>query len=490
MSREITDRYMNMYAYAVSVYENNIYDESSIMAYAGVDDVNAEVKKELDYMWGNGIDAFITQATEYVEKCDINTLEGLTRLKACCIYFDLRITYESDDCNSMGEQQYISLYNLLPIIDDSYVVVDALNSNYIETGIWINPKYSVSAAIDSKTGKKKRVGNRDALHGLNKDFNHIFYIDFKPNIRIRNVVISNADIRNNLFKVGFAPMTSSDIHLQEKEVPLDTPKGRVKGIAVDKLFEVQYLNNRFRADYLAASQNGVCVLFYPEMLGTEGIVEEHAGYNVMVRDMSLEQLGNGVNVPKLTLLPSCWKDGSNYVTIVYQDGTVIGRQYKRKPFVDVHEKKQEAIIPREEYCYYIIHIPGVHRIGVMLCAEFLDDELRMFMTRDLQITLLIVPSYSHGERDFLNLLHSGRSYGTSVIWGDCCGAVSDTDRAIGGVGFVDDDRTRNFGSIKQCDGTCGVCQNSCLFEVNMPVEYYYKKLNGINDSNFIHHKIM
>ena len=65
----------------------------------------------------------------------------------------------------------------------------------------------------------------------------------------------------------------------------------------------------------------------------------------------------------------------------------------------------------------------------MICAQFLAEDKQNnaeILFRCLGVDLLLVPSYSRGERDFVNKLGRFQEYGVSVVWGDSCNAVRET----------------------------------------------------------------
>ena len=167
-------------------------------------------------------------------------------------------------------------------------------------------------------------------------------------------------------------------------------------------------------------------------------------------------------------LPTWWRDGINSATLVYQDGTILGAQRKYIPYVNEKERWLEALRKEAEQEYLIVHIPGLHRIAVTICAEFpqLRDHMAKTLCGELCATLILVPSYSRGEQEFLNSLPTLKDYGVTVVWGNCCGAVK-KPRVIGGCSIAGFDTMHRFGPNCQCEGSCGD-RRACLYLVEIP----------------------
>lgn len=243
------------------------------------------------------------------------------------------------------------------------------------------------------------------------------------------------------------------------------------GIRVNGVKYARFLRARFIRDWNTCCDCGADIMFSPEMLGTKELEERSGKYHKILRQLSMEALAQKRKPPLLTFLPSYWCDGVNSTTVVYQNGTILGVQPKYTPYVDVSCGHMEALLQQDERHLLVIHIPGVHRIVVMICADFLaiqSSQTRRFICEELGATMILVPSYSHGEQDFINLLPSLKSYGTTVVWGDCCSAVK-TPRIIGASSIAGIDDIVRFGSQCQCDGICKSSQ-SCVFLVSLPLQ--------------------
>jgi predicted amidohydrolase len=202
------------------------------------------------------------------------------------------------------------------------------------------------------------------------------------------------------------------------------------------------------------------------------------------------RLRNGESLPALTILPSRWSEQHNRATIVGWDGEVLACQDKHIPFVDQKNNKIEALMDLNERVTVLIHIPSVHRIAIVICAEFLSDSksMREVICGNLGATLIIVPSYSRGEQDFINTLSALKGYGTTVIWGNCCGAVRGEQKAIGGCGIAGTTKTEIFSSVCKCGYSCENI-SACIFMVEIPLDFELQKTNKFDKAECVTHKI-
>lgn len=303
---------------------------------------------------------------------------------------------------------------------------------------------------------------------------HSCYTTHRDNrYAIRHVILPYEYVKgkeDGRLRIAFSPMSSSANLLKCSDTTITRGGILHTGIQVHGVTHAVNLRDRFIRDWYFASECGVDILFGPEMLGTADLEERTSKYNKLLHRLGLEVMGRGGCPPTLTFLPSFWHEGVSSTTVVYQDGSILGVQPKYVPYVDMANHRMEALLEQEQRRLLVIHIPGVHRIVVMICADFLDiqsSETRKFICEELGATMILVPSYSQGEQDFINLLPSLKSYGTTVVWGNCCGAAK-APRVIGACSIAGTDSLVRFGSECRCGGSCKG-RRSCLFLVDLPL---------------------
>lgn len=224
------------------------------------------------------------------------------------------------------------------------------------------------------------------------------------------------------------------------------------------------------------------------MLGIPELELEVGGFNRFFHKFYMDMRAKGKEPPFLTILPSFWHDGVNSVTVIDRFGRIIGRQKKRKRFYYRSQRCVEALQESDPNELLIIHVTGLHRIAITICADFLmmeEQQLKELLCAELGVTMLVVPSYSQGEQDFMNGLLSLARFGTTVIWGDCCGAVKPS-RIIGSCGVAGTDIPLKFGRYCKCGFSCKGRQ-SCVFLAKIPQIIIREKPGSPDLSDAVEH---
>lgn len=220
------------------------------------------------------------------------------------------------------------------------------------------------------------------------------------------------------------------------------------------------------------------------MLATDNMIRIEHGGSTFLKPLLMLAAINGLNAPRLTIMPTHWKNRENRLLIFDETGRHLGTQFKCTPYVDKKAHRMEALSQVNDSNILMIHMKNQQHIAIAICAEFIANPERInhFLCEQLGATLILVPSYSNGERDFIDSLSTLKPYGTSVIWGNCCGAVCDdspqmhTQRTIGGCSYAGIDCPNRFGTIANCNFHCGA-SSVCLFVVNIPTAVSQGKIS-------------
>lgn len=375
---------------------------------------------------------------------------------------------------------------MVPLSGKKPVFVDQLNSNDRETGIQLHPKFEVCRMFNQQTGAYEPFANRDVFDGLNGQLNAVGYVRYNEKTVIHHVVLPNDCRERNpdgILRVAFCPMTDNPKILRLDKRTVERQGITMEGRGVEAITDPEQILAVFREAYLAACRMRVDILVFPEMLGLEALEEAQAGTNLAVMDLLpaveelSEELGEELRPPMLVFLPTWWRDGINSTTVVYENGKILGRQKKYIPYVNTKENWMEALREEDVRHTLMIHLPGVHRIATVICAEFqsLRDHLAKELCGGLGATLILVQSYTKGEQDFLNSLSTLKDYGTTVVWGNCCGAAQ-APRVTGGCSIAGLDRIHRFGDHCVCGDACQQCR-ACLYVVKLPLELSRTKPN-------------
>lgn len=439
---------------------------NNLFALANFAQIEQESKKEFNSFWNLGQEQFLSRMEKKIAQLETSTSQDKYIIAyVFCIKMDEKITYVNDNNpNNMSISSLISIKPNRPTIQRG-----PLNPNYKDTLIEIHPKFGVYDIIEKgEETKSRELSNKDAFTGINGLLKKISYTTHSPKFQVTDIILDFPDsFTGESLTIGFSPMTNQDIiKLENKQTMVNGLSFDVSGSSIKEKKE-SFLENRLEDLWIKASELNTDIVFFPEMLGVKTWEVIENSYHSSVKRAFEKVIELGFSPPKLTFLPSFCENNSNSISIVYQDGQALGKQNKQRPFIDRTNHKMEAVTPAETQTIIVIHIPGVHRIAIMICSDYLTCSLDMQkkLFADLGITLLLVPSYSRGEQDFINKLPELKKYGTSVVWGNCCAATK-PKRIIGGCSIAALDDLHRFKDYARCDNNC---KKSCLFLVKIPM---------------------
>lgn len=432
-----------------------------------------------------------------------------------CLWMDSIITYEP----AIEDASHFSIFGLVGDHKSELIRINSLNSNYESEGIWLIPKLPVSSSPIHTANQKSetnsetsaadrsiRIGekanlsaNRDSFAGMNGILHNVSVITYNPKDIITNAIVSPLSIQrildSKMLNIACAPVTSNDDAVLIKKEGVTTRDGlSYHSIQAIIAADGNSLSDRIKEDwYAACTSANADILMFPEVLGTgqdTQIITLPNGNEFIPTIYELYKLSvkEKIPPPSIIILPILSEDGVNEAIICRYDGLVIARQKKYAPYVDRKKKSVEHIEESEHHEYTIIHIPGLHRIVILICSEFLNicQHGPMTLFEEAGATLVLVPSFSGGETDFMNVMQRLRQYGTTVIWGNCCGASDKPLKRIGACSPLDSYTVIDFSSRRKCDGTCDNIK-SCLFTVSLPVMPSPAADGEIHSTDITHH---
>ena len=481
MTKEQSIRYMNIFAILLRYINKFALPTQRIHALSGFEAVGKNVGEELSALFkqNEDIDCFLNTLHQKSE--DVIAKENQKNMLQAyhtCIWMDQMLTYE------YISERKLSIYSLVPLKAYDYVKIDALNDNYKEIGIWINPKlpiFKTTMPLDNGTEIEKAVASRDAFQGINGELNNISYYTWNNEYMVHNIIVpyeyeenGEENKADGNLRIGFIPISDKKDLIIPDYKNVKEGKYESKKIYIDHPEHEDIIKTRLKQGLELACMNRADIVFAPEMLGTKQTEQYKGNYNMFVRQIYSTAVMDGKKPPLITVMPSLWHSRINSATIVYRDGHVLGKQEKYVPYIDFNSCSVEGIRQKDIKEVYLIHVYGVHRIAISICAEFIDHFNCDFICGQLGATLILVPSFSHGEKDFINKLGTLFPYGTSVVWGDCCGAVTHSPKIIGGCSLVGSNEICRMGDNCKCAFSCG-SSKGCLFMMELPLKVIYSK---------------
>lgn len=473
VTKQQAQLYMNQFARALNMV--NLFPScySEIYALHNFRTKFEDMNTQLNVLNIKEPDVFLDALEQIISEAEAqDTHTQIIYAVAICLFLDRKLSYLADVNDAF------SIYALVPLSNNKSVVINKpLNSNYKDTGVWINPKFSACLLYECNSAqqKERRMFNRDSFVGLNGELKNCSFVRWDDSLSVVNIIVSAeflAERHAQRLRVGFSPLSDNKDLLDSDVVPINRNNIDFSGEQLNTIKSPDLIMERFCYAWKLACDNNVDIFFAPEMLCTEEMHNSVENYNLLIQRMSMERLLKGKTIPSINILPSYWHQGINSCQITYQDGKILGEQSKRFPYVNREKGTLEAISFQNSNNIILLHIPGVHRIAVMICADFLtqqEDWLEKYICGQLQATLIIVPSYSGGEQDFINSLPIVKRYGTSVIWGNCCGAKVKGEKQIGGCGMVGTDTITRFSDVCTCQSSCQGT-TGCAFIVDIPLK--------------------
>ena len=485
ISKELAILYVNIMARLLFLLRKYPYNCYSIFALVDYSVIYSRLKKNIMQLKKKGAELFVNELASLVKKIGLMNMQQMMIYAFCLLSFlDKMITFENSD-----NEFLFSLSSLIPIKKDSPVVlVDPLNTNYEETKILIRPKFKVyrlSKIFEGGTLNENKVHNRDALNGFNCLLENVCYYEKDDNCSIIDIVLDLPNqFTGDYLKIGFSPLTNMQVITIDDKTTKKISYGDLEFVQYGMNYSAnnkRLVEKRLKQLWSSAIKQNIDVLFFPEALGTDAIEKTITESNLLVKELFEKTIDEG-DAPKLICLPSYYNNRENAVTLVYQDGRVLGKQKKNNPFCNYKSNSIEPIDFSEEYEYVIIHIPNYARIVAMICSDYLTlpPKIHEVVFSCIDPTIVLVPSFTRGEQDFINKLEELKKYGTCVIWGNCCGACNNS--ISGAVSMAYCDEPVRFSDCKKCENQCN---NGCLFVISVPIHVTLKNHEKLSANNLV-----
>lgn len=166
-TKEEAQMYMNTLAEYLKIVEEFPRPFNEITTIYGYETIATETVNRMDRIWEQGLEDFFFYIADFLKEVENSENQSSKFIQAIevCKWMDMRITY----LIQYDTTKEFSLWPLVPLSGDCPVKVGALNTNYEETGIWINPKYEILSTYILREGEvqEKKIANRDAFRNAN-----------------------------------------------------------------------------------------------------------------------------------------------------------------------------------------------------------------------------------------------------------------------------------------------------------------------------------
>ena len=505
--RDAAQKYVDILARAFQMLSSFSDFQLFILKTAEYDlSISEDIKNRIHATKSEDVSVLLQTVQELLDEM-MHQPEGrrLSYAVSICLCMDQQICYADDgeDSSSVWKKGRMNLHSLVPIKSGRQpIMVKTLNQNKEETGICIAPKFPVSVALTS-TGTetvRRSLASKRALYGINGSLVNVSYYPWKKDtpdvshiILPERLLSKEKTLLPEETRIVFSPLTDKPDLLNKGAPAVQTVEGiSCRTVVVNGVTDPGYIEERFTDNWNSACEMAPDIFFAPEMLATDKMVQIENQGSVFLKPLLKAVAMAGRKAPRLTLLPTYSRDRTNRLLVFDETGRHWGTQFKRVPYVNQRDGLMEALDLPPANDVLMIHMKNQQRIAVVICAEFLSSPgyVNDFLCGQLGATLILVPSYSPGERDFIDSLPALKPFGTSVVWGNCCGAVHGEDeqppkRIIGACSYAGIDEPARFGSVNRCGFRCDSCK-TCLFLVNIPTEVAQDKPDSSRAPSILH----
>lgn len=356
--------------------------------------------------------------------------------------------------------------------EEDVEIYEALNSNLSETQIAIVPKVSCGWE------------HRQIRQGINNILQSFYYIDYKnfdSDYKITHYnIIKRGFLKNErVLKIAVSPVTKNEtVKFSEPYSTVNEHTGEQQLVfRVDTVLNGQELTYQIINKIFKAGKEGADILVFPEMLGTEKMLET-----------VLEAIRGEANaVPALIMFPSIWRktendeNNENFCPVIFRGREVL---FTQKKYGDFHYEKNgfqvyEDINRKDgsEKEFHLIHIDGIGRICIVICYDFLAEDIRKAIMENLKPTLICTPSFSTGSFNFEILAQAGFEASCNWAWCNTCSAMHQTEKRenFQTVGMITTlSKKCDLKDVQtRCKGAADCIQDSCeecLYFAEIPLK--------------------
>lgn len=192
-------------------------------------------------------------------------------------------------------------------------------------------------------------------------------------------------------------------------------KYRERTFYIEQMFRCaeEELRLRYKKAYLKCKENDIDFLIFPEMLITNDII-------------SSIQERSEIESPWIVINGSIWKNNVNKTIVTDSNGTEIFNYCKKEPFTpEINQVEyKEWLDQSKNKEYSIMEIEGLGRIGIGICKDLINEEIKMFH-RYIGTNILLVPAYTSSMDLQGGAEELSQEYNCIVVVANACSALEE-----------------------------------------------------------------
>lgn len=379
------------------------------------------------------------------------------------IYFDRRIDFE---------KSIDHYFDLLPSSLPNTCYFERLNNNDIMSGGKLLPRFEPNWA------KSKRRDKASLEEDPLSIMQNYFWVEDIANWEVCNVFSSEwTCIKGTSYTIVCSPMTN-----QPTFDYAYTERGDCNYFEITNYHEndQSMLLERFEKVLAIANTKQANIVLFPEMISSRACQKE-------IQRVTVEHWEYAY--PRILCLPSSeftdngsWKNQ----TIVLNDlGEKVFHYNKQQAFQLDHNKgiarddymkeKQdvkyfEPIYP--DYKLTIIHVKGLGRIGLIICADIFNSELCNIILSKYKVRLLLIMAYTAGYDQFFREIANAQTTSCDVVWCNACAAYTAFETKGPAVAYFSyGHRDCNVNTVPYCNLSGTTLCNGCVVTVTIDPLY-------------------
>lgn len=151
---------------------------------------------------------------------------------------------------------------------------------------------------------------------------------------------------------------------------------------------------------------------------------------LMMSDYIINELiSNEIAFANINVLGSVWKDDVNKTDIYSKEKEFLFSYCKKTPFI-LNGEWKERLNSEKNKEYSILEIPHFGRVGIVICKDLLDENVKMFH-KYMGTNILLVPAYTESMDLQSAAGELARDYHCIVVVANSCSAIQEKR-----IGFI------------------------------------------------------
>lgn len=373
---------------------NNIYDAINMYCFEKID---------------KGYKKAFSELKDYLKECLINEIT-IEKCYAIVKYIDELVEVEID-ASLLGKEDVIVYSSMNEQYTDSVKIIPKLKNTILNRGELEFLENNESEKPLFRERRKYMCSVLDAFMVNYMIWNkeNILRYPFKIFRFNRISIFSKYFYDKKQICFGISPLTNKSL---------------------DELFEIRYKGSTFYIDHMhkaaekelkkryeniffnCTQNEDIDFLIFPEMLITEEIMS------------SLKAHKRSESRPIVIINGSIWKDKINKTLITDDEGMKILEYAKKEPFKYRYAGKEytEWLDQSRNKEYTILEIEGIGRIGVAICKDLVNEDVKLFH-KAMETDILIVPAYTKSMDLQTSAENMSEEYHCIVVVANACSAL-------------------------------------------------------------------